>query len=51
LHAQTAGGIGRIGEILQKIHNLDHTLITLKNHSSGGGGHKTIKEQTLFYSD
>ena len=48
LNAQNASCIGRIGFILQKIHNLDHTKINLKLQPSleGDGG-----DDTYFYSD
>ena len=34
LHSQGSACIGRIGSLLQKIHNLDHTSINLKNQNS-----------------
>jgi hypothetical protein len=48
LNAQNASCIGRIGFILQKIHNLDHTKINLKLQPSldADGG-----DDTYFYSD
>ena len=37
LHMNTANCLNRIGELLQKIHNLDHTTINLKNGMRDGG--------------
>ena len=31
IHSQTSASTSRIGEIMQKIHNLDHTKINLKH--------------------
>ena len=47
LHSQGSACIGRIGSLLQKIHNLDHTSINLKNQNSS----PRKAEQPLFYSD